>query len=975
MRLPYARRGIAGLLTAGVLGLVLLALGPRQPEGAGQPPPPARKPRPEGTPVAMPANLVGLEIHLGVKDTEPTPWAGAVELSEGKLLAMSVRRGGANARVDGPRFTARSVRQQQAVNGPVLRIDLDAPAGTTVTLKTRQGDLSFKPADLPPGTRKPYLDGKATVEREEGAVRLTGRDTEDDYPALAKGPDGTVWLAYVEYRPSPPVVMDRVKAGGFEELAPKGNGDQILLVRFDGKSWSPPLEVTDPGLDVWRPAVAVDGQGVVWVAWAQQADGDWEVFHRRYTPGPGGGRPSSAGYPGRWSEVTRVTRHPGTDFNVAAAADAAGVVWLAWQSWREDNFDVMLSAQADGHPWREPRVLSTSQANDWSPAIAADGKGNVYVAYDTYDQGNYDVLLAVVNKEARVIPVATSAKFEARPHLACDAQGRVWIAYEEGDEQWGKDYAHAGNVSNVGLEKNPGFALYVNRTVRVKCLADGRLLEPAGDLQDAFAASPLRRNKSLPRLAVDASGGVWLLVRHHLVPGAMGEAWASFAFRYDGSKWGAALPLADSANLMDVRPALIPFGPGVLAVYSGDDRIRTQNRDQADLFAAALRPSAAAGPPQLVAAPPPPAAKLATVHPREAEDVARMRAARAEVGGKKLRFLRGEFHRHTEYGSHNDGDGLLEDAWRYGLDPGALDWVGVGDHDNGFGVDYYWWTFQKVTDLFHNPPRFVAAHVYERSVVYPNGHRNVIMPRRGVRPLPRHEQPVAAGTEEKGSADTKMLYAYLKHFGGMCASHTSATNMGTDWRDNDPDVEPVVEIYQGHRHNYEQPGAPRAPTREKQIGGFEPKGFINLALDKGYRLGFQASSDHVSTHISYGMVLTDDVSRQGVIDAFKKRHSYAATDNVVLDVRCGGHLMGEAFELNQRPTLDVRVTGTGPVAKVHVLRNNQYVYTGEPKTQEVTLRYADNDPPAGKASFYYVRVEQADGNLAWSSPLWITFKP
>ena len=57
--------------------------------------------------------------------------------------------------------------------------------------------------------------------------------------------------------------------------------------------------------------------------------------------------------------------------------------------------------------------------------------------------------------------------------------------------------------------------------------------------------------------------------------------------------------------------------------------------------------------------------------------------------------------------------------------------------------------------------------------------------------------------------DTQMLYRYLKQFGGIVASHTSGTDMGTDWRDNDPQVEPVVEIYQGDRQNYEMPGAPR----------------------------------------------------------------------------------------------------------------------------------------------------------------------
>ena len=66
---------------------------------------------------------------------------------------------------------------------------------------------------------------------------------------------------------------------------------------------------------------------------------------------------------------------------------------------------------------------------------------------------------------------------------------------------------------------------------------------------------------------------------------------------------------------------------------------------------------------------------------------------------------------------------------------------GDGDHDNGVGHEYMWWLIQKVADLHNHPPYFLAAQVYERSVGYPNGHRNVIMPRRGIRPLPRGGLP------------------------------------------------------------------------------------------------------------------------------------------------------------------------------------------------------------------------------------------
>ena len=130
---------------------------------------------------------------------------------------------------------------------------------------------------------------------------------------------------------------------------------------------------------------------------------------------------------------------------------------------------------------------------------------------------------------------------------------------------------------------------------------------------------------------------------------------------------------------------------------------------------------------------------------------------------------------------------------------------------------------------------------YERSVRYPDGHRNVVFAQRGVRPLPRLPKvdDECAGPRAR---TPRCSTATCAQFDGVVASHTSGTNMGTDWRDNDPHVEPIVEIYQGDRQNYEMPGAPRSNSAEDSIGGWRPKGFVNLALEKGYKLGFQASS-------------------------------------------------------------------------------------------------------------------------------------
>src|SRR5438034_6334280 len=62
----------------------------------------------------------------------------------------------------------------------------------TLSLHDALPIFSFALAELTPGTTKTFLDGRATVTAEVGALRLTGPKTEDDYPALARGRDGTV---------------------------------------------------------------------------------------------------------------------------------------------------------------------------------------------------------------------------------------------------------------------------------------------------------------------------------------------------------------------------------------------------------------------------------------------------------------------------------------------------------------------------------------------------------------------------------------------------------------------------------------------------------------------------------------------------------------------------------------------------------------------------------------------------------------
>src|SRR5262249_32816811 len=149
----------------------------------------------------------------------------------------------------------------------------------------------------------------------------------------------------------------------FSGFIPREGGDQIRLIRFTGGKPSAPIDVTGPGRDVWRPAVAVDAEGRVIVAWAENQDSNWDLFSRRYDPGAQS-----------WSAITRLTTAPGTDSGVvlAAAPGGRGPVWMAWQRWLDGQADV-FAARLDA-PDRAVN-LSATAANEWAPAIVVDASG------------------------------------------------------------------------------------------------------------------------------------------------------------------------------------------------------------------------------------------------------------------------------------------------------------------------------------------------------------------------------------------------------------------------------------------------------------------------------------------------------------------------------------------------------------------------------------------------------------------------
>jgi hypothetical protein len=964
-------------------------------------------------------STVSYRVLFGVTDTAPTRWDGTFSGERAGKITANEWKFVAGDNIDGQvfhfsthpdiRFIGSSGGSGAPIvpNGFILTVER-VTESSEFSFTTAQGDFKFRASDLAYGKGIYRLGEKVYIDRVPAANRLTNTAEEEDYPSIARDKNGDAWLAYVEFHHSP----DHVKLAAPLHEAPKDftplkqpvGGDQIWLEKYSGGAWQPPIAVTKAGKDQYRTAVAVDGSGRPWVFWSENRGGNFDIFT------------SPVDQSGPQSEI-RISKESGSDIDPVAVTDSNGKVWVAWQGWR-DGRAAIFTAHQDSNGFTQPEKISNSDKNEWDPAIAADKAGRVAVAWDSYRSGNYDVYARTwSNSWAAEVPIAASARYEAYPSIAFDPKGRLWVAYEEGGAGWGQDF---------GSYSSPGIALYKGRAIRLRALEpDGRLVsiqssidknligipsahpditgsqldgEPRDpDTQSAATRKPdqapeggvqTTAKNTLPRLIIDDSGRISIAFRtaHPLWWSPIGTVWSEYVISFDGKQWSKPIYLDHSDNLLDNRPAVLSTAAGKLLIVNSSDgrhkfvpassimgeREGSKDPYNNDLWSQEL--DLGPGDQVLPVVALSQSEKTPSAPTWESVEVDGAKAIREYKAGPdgSYHIVRGEFHRHSEVSMDGGGDGTLLDQWRYVLDAADVDWIGCCDHDNGAGREYSWWIIQKLTDVFYTPGKFTPLFAYERSVAYPEGHRNVLFAQRGIRPLPR--LPISSENDFAHAPDTQMLYAYLHQFDGVSASHTSATSMGTDWRDNDPKVEPVVEIYQGLRPNYEITDGPRANSEKDSIGGWRPKGFISLALDKGYRLGFEASSDHVSTHISYANILVKgDVTRESLLDGFRKRHVYAATDEILADVRSGDYLAGDEFSTSTLPTLNVKLEGTSKFAKVVIIRDGKYVYSTAPDAQKVQFTWRDNQPNKGKNSYYYVRGEQDNGEIVWISPFWITY--
>jgi len=340
-------------------------------------------------------------------------------------------------------------------------------------------------------------------------------------------------------------------------------------------------------------------------------------------------------------------------------------------------------------------------------------------------------------------------------------------------------------------------------------------------------------------------------------------------------------------------------------------------------------------------------------------------------GEPDYRIFWADLHNHTDW---VDGTGSPEESYRFGRDVARLDICGVAEHIRNTpphtrGV-VFWPRMQELARKYNDPGRFVTFLGYEYSPAprhRAHGDQCVFFLD------DRHELVVAPTMEEMARRLRRDRALIIPHVGGRIA----------DFDYYDPHTQRLVEVSSMHGH-FEWLGQQALQAGCKM-------GFVGMSDGHMGRPGYDLwarhgrlmlSGDHkfgipkrpYSVPSALTAVLCRELTREAVWDALWNRRVYATSaPRIIVSFTVNGKLMGSSFRTRSLPTIGVCVHGTAPVDSVALIRGDRLLALERFGELDLTYEFVDESPVVAEEVPYYVRVAQADGEFAWSSPVWVTY--
>ncbi len=361
------------------------------------------------------------------------------------------------------------------------------------------------------------------------------------------------------------------------------------------------------------------------------------------------------------------------------------------------------------------------------------------------------------------------------------------------------------------------------------------------------------------------------------------------------------------------------------------------------------------------------------------------------VGAPNYKLYFGQLHSHTA--EYSDGAGTLAEALDYInkiSDTDNVDFVAFTDHSNYFDATTAinpeaalydtnlmtadskakWAGFkQKIADFNASSTNrgVIALGGFEMTWSGGPGHMNT-WNTAGI--VSRNNKTLNDKTTDNGM---KAYYSLLSQPAGATSVsefNHPGTTFGTfsDFAYWDPTIDSRVSLVE-------------VGNGEGAIGsgGYFPSyNYYTMALDKGWHLAPTNNQDNHkgkwgNANDARDVIITDNFTEQGIYDALKDRRVYATEDkNLEITYTVNNELMGTIIkDVPEQLNLNVSLKDADPtdsIIKAEVIANSgRVVYSWDVNAQSKAL----STTLKPDYSYYYIRVTEADGDLAVTAPVWV----
>lgn len=573
--------------------------------------------------------------------------------------------------------------------------------------------------------------------------------------------------------------------------------------------------------------------------------------------------------------------------------------------------EVLVSADAIVALTREPSPQVSDRHEDWD----AERVG-AHAVWITREAGESTVWLRHGAQETKV----WSAWGTAAAPTVLPADGGAWVAFHH-------------NVREDTGEPD------LSKWIALRFVTDdGRVFEPAAEMADRDRdREGEEQGFEFPSLALGADGALALFGR---------GSHAFFRQDLNASGYGEREPLGPTD--WGCR------GRWVSVAHADDGLVFARRVKKGIAIDAGTPPTGGA-----------PALREATVElPRRTHrDVPPRPAGPDPAARDRRRTLFGDIHQHS---AHSDGVGTADEPYLRARYVYGDDFCALTDHESFIGKRVgpgEWAHLCAVAEAHDEPGAFATLLAYEwTGRMYPGpGHKVVYLPPEGGPIVSRDDVP-----------DGAELIARVKELGGFAVPHHVGWT-GADEEAHDPDGQPVWEICSCHGCylHADHPLGGRGDLRDQMV---------EEVMRRGKRFGFIACSDGHGLLYHHGVgrkrdpfrcgltaVQAEDCTREAILAAIRERRCYATSGvPILLDLRAGDAPMGAELRVEDPVLVRAEVRCATPVASLSLIGPDGEIATsrGEGALEAFVEAHVGE-------GWVYAKAEQEDGELAWSSPIFI----